>query len=94
LAEWNALHKLFASRSEARLLQLLRRTLYGLKKDQGESVTRFMSRAVELRDELVQVGCVVSDRDVINTILSGLPDDFYTTVTVLTVSHELDLGEI
>jgi hypothetical protein len=53
-----------------------------------------MSRAVELRDELVQVGCVVSDRDVINTILSGLPDDFYTTVTVLTVSHELDLGEI
>jgi hypothetical protein len=84
LAAWNALHKLFASRSEARLLQL-RRKLNSLKKSQGESVTRFMSRAIELRDELVQVGYNVSDKEVIHTVLSGLPDDYDTIVTVLIV---------
>jgi hypothetical protein len=85
LATWNALHKLFASRSEARLLQL-RRKMNGLKKGHGESVTRFMSRAIELRDELVQVGYDVSDKEVIHTVLSGLPDDYDTIVMTLMCS--------
>jgi hypothetical protein len=57
-------------------------------------VTRYMSCAIELRDELVQVRYDVSDKDVIHTIFIGLPDDYDTIVTVLIVLHELDLGAI
>ena len=69
---WEQLAKLFKDKSKAKISQL-RRELNSLKMERGETVTRYIARAHDLRDELVAAGDTLFHHDIITHVLSGLP---------------------
>jgi hypothetical protein len=79
---WEQLAKLFKDKSKAKISQL-RRELNSLKMERGETVTRYIARATDLRDELVAAGDTLFHHDIITPVLSGLPSSYAMTVALL-----------
>ena len=81
-AAWDTLKKVYEASSNARKLQL-KRELNTLKKDAAETVTAYVTRAKDLRNQLATTGYEVKDEEVVLSVLTGLPSEYETIVTIL-----------
>lgn len=79
---WDALESIYKSRSNARVL-ILKRQLNSITLQDHEPITKYISRAQALRDQLAAIGHPVDDSDVVLAVLSGLPKQYNTLVTVI-----------
>ena len=69
---WKALTNLFQSRSNHRKLAIndkLRKIIM----EKGDTITKYLMKFVQCRDELESVGIIVSDDDLVSLGLLGLP---------------------
>jgi hypothetical protein len=93
-AAWEALAAIYRSRSNACIL-ILKRQLNSLSMQDTEPVTRYVSRAQALRDQLAAIGHPVDEADVVLAILNGLPDQYNTLVTLIENSDPMpDLASV
>ena len=86
-AIWVKLESIYQASSKAKVNEV-RRQLSGLKKSPKESVSRYISRAELLRDQLLAAGGSLDTIDLISVILAGLPKDYDTCVQILEASRE------
>lgn len=87
---WMELAATFQAKSNARKRQL-RKELSQLKMGTAEPLTKYVSRAKEIQNQLRAAGHEVSDQEVAWAVLAGLPPAFDTVVTVLESSTDADL---
>eukprot|EP00877_Chromochloris_zofingiensis_P012352 jgi/Chrzof1/7370/Cz02g21100.t1 len=93
-AAWDALEALFQQRSVANQLNLTQE-LNNLTLQPGEAITQLLARARIIWEQLKAAGIDKSEQEVALSVLSGLPADFNTLVTVLqNQSGPLTLGGI
>jgi gag-polypeptide of LTR copia-type/Integrase core domain/GAG-pre-integrase domain/Zinc knuckle len=81
-AAWEALEAIYQAKSVAKELQLTRE-LNSLKKNPHEDVTKYISRAKAIRDQLQAAGSTIQDRAVVIAVLAGLPSEYDMLVCVL-----------
>jgi hypothetical protein len=80
---WNALAALYQQQSSANVLRL-KREMANLEKKREESITEFMSRVSNLREQIqTATGNAIQDADVICAILSALPSRYNMIKTVI-----------
>ena len=72
---WATLKDVYASQSTARQMQL-KQELNLLVKGPGESLTDYITRATDLRDQLLSAGYEVREVEVVLSVLNGLPDSY------------------
>jgi len=85
---WGKLEAAYKANSTARRLQL-RTDLNSLKKEGGESVAKYVSRARELGHALASIGNEVTDQELALSLLAGLPSEFKPAVTVFAMAEGL-----
>jgi len=91
---WDALAAVFASKSVARKMQLLRE-LMQLRLLPGEKLVVYTARVNALVHRLKDVGYEVAELVHVAVLLNGLPKSFETVVTVLEASDkELDVTTV
>lgn len=78
---WMALQERFSAVSRVSIMQL-KTELQTIRKG-GESVEKYLQRVKNARDQLLSVGVVIPDEDIIIVILNGLPDEYTTIRTVV-----------
>ena len=86
-AVWDRLESIHQAMSRAKVIAV-RRQLAGLKKSSKESVSRYISRAETLRDQLLAAGGTLDSLDLITSILAGLPKEYDTSVQILESSTD------
>ena len=84
---WKLLEETFKSKSVARRLQL-KREMQNLKMKGDESVTSFVGRARDLFRELKAAGDVIKEEELAWSVLTGLPSEYDTLVTVLETNNQ------
>jgi hypothetical protein len=67
---WDALTKLYRSDNQNRKMAL-RDKLHGTKMARGESITSYLTRLTQVRDELATVGDIVLDEELVCIALNG-----------------------
>ena len=93
-AAWDALTSIYVSRGNACIL-VLKRQLNSLRMQDSEPVTKYVARAQALRDQLAAIGHAVTDMDVVLAVLNGLPEKYYTLVTLIENTTPMpNLGEV
>lgn len=91
---WDALAGVYQAKSNAKRLQL-KRELNALVKGRGEPLTRYLTRATDIRDQLLAAGYEVKDEEIVMSLVAGLPKEFDNVVAVLEYSDKpLKLDEI
>ena len=91
---WQKLESVYQAKSTARQL-LLKRELNSLRKEPSEPLTNYVSRATDMRDQLLAAGHTMEESELVMCILAGLPRDFDTVVAVLEISdHKLELDTV
>lgn len=78
---WMALQERFSSVSRVSIMQL-KTELQTIRKG-GESIEKYLQRVKSARDQLLSVGVVIPEEDIIIVILNGLPDEYSTVRTVV-----------
>ena len=86
---WGRLEAIYKSKSNARKLQL-KKELNSLRKESGEPLTKFVSRAKAIRGQLCAAGVEVKSEEVVWAVLAGLPKEYEVVVTVLQTAEQLD----
>ena len=81
-AAWDALAAIYRSRSNARVLTL-KRQLASMSLQAAEPLTKYISRAQALRDQLAAIGHAVNEADLVLAVLNGLPKQYETIITVI-----------
>jgi histone deacetylase 1/2 len=90
---WERIHKHFHSHTRAKSRQL--RTEMSSVKLQGLSISEYMLRIKTYVDSLTAIGDPISDNERIHVILQGLPQEYESTVTLISSRFEpLDDDEI
>ena len=89
-AAWTALENINARQTAARRLKL-RRDLTNLKKGAKESMISYIMRGKQIGTSLRAIDETVSDANLIDSILFGLPDEYATKVDMLITLGETDL---
>ena len=84
---WTAFKDMYKAASHARQRQL-KRELNALCMERGETVAKYKGRASELRGQLEAAGSPIKEDELVQAILSGLPTDYETVVTVLESTDE------
>ena len=84
---WETLEAVYQAKSTARRLQL-KRELNNLRKEPSEALTKYVSRATDLRDQLIAAGHTIEDSEVVMSVLAGLPKEFDTVVAVLEITDD------
>ena len=69
---YEALNRLYESKDISQNLTL-RNQLRNMKMDNSESVTSYLMRVSEIRDQLAAIGDVISDKELVTTTLNGFP---------------------
>ena len=69
---WKALTNLFQSKSDQRKLAL-KDKLRNIKMEKGDSITKYLTKFTQCRDELGSVGVTVEEEDMVDLALLGLP---------------------
>jgi hypothetical protein len=67
---WDAPKNLYEAKNENRKMAL-KDKLHDTKMGKGESVPSYLTRVVEVKDELVAVGEVISDSELVRIALKG-----------------------
>lgn len=84
---WTSLENLYRARSNARQLQL-RQELNSIKKGAGESVSVYVGRARQLWRDLTACGVTMTEHEVTQCLLAGLPSEYDILVTVLEIPNQ------
>ena len=84
---WETLEAVYQAKSTARRLQL-KRELNNLRKEPSEALTKYVSRATDLRDQLIAACHTIEDSEVVMSVLAGLPKEFDTVVAVLEITDD------
>ncbi len=87
VAVWKKLRDQFQKKTWANKLEL-RRKLYSLQLNDGESVQEHIKAITELFDALAMKDSPVSDEDKVVHLLASLPDSFNMLVTALEANSE------
>ena len=91
---WDKLAAIHKSKSIARRT-LLRKELTSLEMSGVESLTQYVARAKNIRDQLIAAGYDVREDEVVLAVLAGLPKEYEMVVTVLESADEvLSLDEV
>jgi len=91
---WDKLAAVYKAKSIARRLTL-RKALYALKLGHDEQVSKYVSRAKDIRDELVASGYAVRDDELVLAVLGGLPQGYEMVATMLEGEEdEQDLDDV
>lgn len=91
---WIALKDLNASRSSARIVELLKQ-LGELRMSGSESVRQYHSRAITLRQQLYDAGHTMDDPILVSYIYAGLPKEYDITVETLQAQRgDVDMDEV
>ena len=91
---WDKLEDIYKAKSNARKLQL-KKELTSIELKPKESLTVYISRAKDIRDQLTAAGYEASDEEVALSILAGLPEGYESIVdTIQATTAELDIDEI
>jgi hypothetical protein len=69
---YEALNRLYESKDISGNLTL-RNQLRNMKMDNSESVTSYLMRVSQIRDQLAAIGDVISDKELVTTTLNGFP---------------------
>jgi hypothetical protein len=69
---YEALNRLYESKDISQNLSL-RNQLHNMKMENSESVTSYLTRVSQIRDQLATIGDVISDKELVTTILNGFP---------------------
>jgi hypothetical protein len=85
---WEALEAIYKAKSNARRLQL-KKELNSLRMEASEPMTKYVSRARALQEQLYAAGYPIRDEEVVLSVLAGLPGDYDTVVTILETSDDL-----
>ncbi|XP_036144285.1 uncharacterized protein LOC118646102 [Monomorium pharaonis] len=72
---WDALQKIFESKSRARILQLKKQMLT-IKLKPNETMNSYLTRLKTCSDSLKEVGYEFKDEDLAYSMLAGLPDEY------------------
>ena len=72
---WNTLKGLYEAKNENRIMAL-KEKLQGTKMAKGEGVAYFLTWAAQVKDELVAVGEVISDSDLVWISLKGFTKEW------------------
>jgi hypothetical protein len=95
---WEKLQSTYRAKTEARRMQLRRElTSLRLREDRNsyEPLTKYFSRALDIRDQLEAIGQTVDAQDLKLAVLSGLPSTYDTAMQILTMAKETaDLPEL
>jgi len=83
---WTALNALFAATSTAKAMQL-KQQLNTLSKKGKEEAAMYFQRGKQLQAELDTAGVTVIDRDLLMSLLQGLPTD-YTTISQIIMATD------
>ena len=86
-AAWTALEDMYKAASHARRRQL-KKELNALHMERSETLTKYMGRASELRDQLQAAESPITEDELLQAVFAGLPPDYETVVTVLESSDE------
>lgn len=78
---WLALQERFSAVSRVNIMQL-KTELQTIRKG-GECIEKYLQRVKSARDQLMSVGVMIPDEDVIIVILNGLPEEYSTVRTVV-----------
>lgn len=78
---WLALHERFSAVSRVSIMQL-KTELQTIRKG-GEGIEKYLQRVKSARDQLLSVGVVIPEEDIVIVILNGLPDEYSTVRTVV-----------
>lgn len=70
---WEALTKLYQSTNENREM-VLREKLRCVKMDESESITSYLTRVTQIRDELSATGEVINDDELVRVSLNGFSE--------------------
>lgn len=90
---WQTLHNIYASKSQARILELKTR-LQTIKKG-GSSCSDYLTQVQSIADELRMIGQDIPDSDLVMCVFSGLGPDYNSLVTSLTSSFSsLSLADL
>jgi hypothetical protein len=80
---WDTLAGIFATRSNARRLQL-KTEISTLRMEGNETVSAYSTRASKLRDQLLAAGQPLNEDELVLCMLNGLPTEYDMVKTVLT----------
>jgi hypothetical protein len=69
---YEALNRLYESKDISRNLTL-RNHLHNMKMENSESVTSYLMRISQIRDQLLAIGDVISEKEIVTTTLNGFP---------------------
>jgi hypothetical protein len=69
---YEALNRLYESKDISRNLTF-RNQLRNMKMDNSKSVTSYLMRASQIRDQLAAIGDIISDKELVTTTLNGFP---------------------
>ena len=64
---WETLEAVYQAKSTARRLQM-KRELNNLRKEPSEALTKYVSRATDLRDQLIAAGHTIEDSEVVMSV--------------------------
>ncbi len=87
-AAWETLRNLYHQRSNAQVLKL-KLELASLRKERGESITKYVARARSIGDQLTAAGQPAGDTDIVLAVLAGLPEEYGMLRTVLELADPL-----
>jgi hypothetical protein len=87
---WATLKSVYAAQSTARQMQL-KQEMNLLVKGPGETLTEYITRATDLRDQLLSAGYEVREVEVVLSVLNGLPENYALIRTVLEQKQDLRL---
>ncbi len=86
---WATLKSVYAAQSTARQMQL-KQEMNLLVKGPGETL-KDITRATDLRDQLLSAGYEVREVEVVLSVLNGLPENYALIRTVLEQKQDLRL---
>ncbi|KAJ0962599.1 hypothetical protein J5N97_027721 [Dioscorea zingiberensis] len=90
---WQALERMFSSRSKARIMQIRLQLSTRQKKDM--SVADYFNKVKQLADTLAAIGRPLEDEEIITYLLAGLDSEFDPLVTsVTTRTDAMSLSDI
>lgn len=91
---WDKLEDVYKAKSNARKLQL-KRELTSISLKPKESITLYVSRAKDIRDQLIAAGYEASEEEVALSLLAGLPEGYESIVdTIQATTEALDIDEL
>jgi hypothetical protein len=90
---WDALKNLYEAKNENRKMAL-KEKLHNTKMGKGESVSSYITRVAEVKDELAAVGEVISNSELVRIALKGFTKEWEVFVKCVVLPPYTHLGDV